>query len=258
VACLAGLQQYLAQRAPAGIGRQVLQEQALQVRQELVWIAPDAQRQRQRVRCQRVALLAPVVLRRLDPHGLFVGHQGFIEQAAAVESMLPEHALAPGVNRVHRRSVHALGRQGQRQGCLPARGWVAVAGHQIGHEPVARGHRLLATKTLRSIQQALSNPVGELAGCRPGEGHHQNIGWQQGAGKALVAPMPQHQAHIQRSDGPGLARASACLYQAAAPELKQQGVQHLLGALGCGPARSRCRARLSWLVGHGGAVLLQL
>ena len=79
-------------------------------------------------RVQRVALLAPVVLQGFGQALGLVGLQGFVQQAAAVQRMFAQHALAPGINGEDGGIVHALGGQLQPPGGLLALGGFGVGG----------------------------------------------------------------------------------------------------------------------------------
>ena len=79
-------------------------------------------------RVQRVALLAPVVLQGFGQALGLVGLQGFVQQAATVQRMLAQHALAPGINGEDGGIVHALGGQLQPPGGLFALGGFGVGG----------------------------------------------------------------------------------------------------------------------------------
>src|SRR5256885_8003421 len=52
--------------------------------------------------------------------------------------------------------------------------------------------------------------------------------------------MPQHQAQVERGDGPGLAGAGAGLDQAAAPQREALRVEHMAGHVADHFARAHC------------------
>ncbi len=222
---LLGLLHAVGQRACAGAGRQVLRGQAAHVVHQRLHAAPHGQHGVQGGAIERVALLAPVVLRSLDLHGGFVGAQFLVKQVAAVKGVFAQHALAPGIDGVHGRVVHAFGGQRQAPGGLGARRAIGVGGQQIGQEGIVRGHGRLAPKALRRFYQAGADAVRQFARGGAGEGHHQNVGRAQRAGKGLAAPVAEHQAQVERSNGPGFARARAGLDEAAAPQREIDGVQ---------------------------------
>jgi hypothetical protein len=88
--------------------RHVFTQQRLHILDQGLHIGPDLQRRLQHLARQRVALLAPVILCSLGLTLAFIGLQRFIKQIAAVERMLAQHALAPGVYGVDGGIVHAL------------------------------------------------------------------------------------------------------------------------------------------------------
>ena len=213
------------QRALAGIRGQHLRQQGLGVASQRIDIAPDRQRGVPGRARQRVELGAPVVACGLGQQRGLVAGELFIEQAAGVERMLAQHALAPGVDGVHRRVVHALGRHRKTPGCGLARraGW--VVGQQAGQQAVVRGGLGLAAKDAGGLQQAGTDAVGQLAGGGPGEGHHQDLGRLQRPLEPRLAAVAQHQAQVERGNRPGLAGAGTGLDQAAAPKREAQRVQ---------------------------------
>jgi len=81
-------------------------------------------------------------------------------------------------------------------------------------------------KHLCRLGQASADAVRQLAGGRTGEGHHQHVLRQQWPhGRSQIAAMAQHQAHIQRSNRPGLARTGTRLDQVAATQRKAVRMQ---------------------------------
>ena len=98
--------------------------------------------------------MAPVVLRGFFQHRLLVGGELFVEQAGAVESMLAQHALAPGVDGVDGRVVHAFGRHCQTPGCGGAGRRLRVVGDQLGEQAVSLVRISLAPETARCLKQA--------------------------------------------------------------------------------------------------------
>ena len=175
---------------------------------------------------QRIALPAPVVLHRFAEQGLFVGHQFFVEQTAAVKRVLPEGALCPGIDGEDAGLIHALGGHGEAPGCLLTLRWPRVVGQQILQETVLGFGGDFCAKTPRSLQQPRPDPVREFPRGRPREGHHQDVRGHQRASKAcVIAAVSQDQAHIQGSNGPGLAGASTGFDQTRAPEGKANGLK---------------------------------
>ena len=201
--------------------------QAAHVLHQGIHAGPDGQHGIQRGAGQRIALLAPVVLGGFGLALLLVGLQGFVEQAAAVEGMLAQHALAPGVDGVDGRVVHAFGGHGQAPGGLLACRAFGVGLQQGLQQAVVCGHRPLATEAGHGFDQAGADAVGQLArGCAR-EGHDQDVGRHQGPPEGLRAAVPQHQAQVEGGDRPGLAGAGAGLDQAAAVQGKVGGVEYM-------------------------------
>ena len=124
----AGLRQHLCQGLMGVHRGRGLRGQGAHVGHQRFHIAPDGQHLLQRWGVQRVAALAPVVLRGFGAQGFFVGYQCFVKQAAAVKGVFAQHALAPGVDRVDGGLVHALGGVVQRPGGLAARRACRVVG----------------------------------------------------------------------------------------------------------------------------------
>lgn len=176
---------------------------------------------------------------------MLVGSQRLVEGVAAVEGMLAQHALAPGVDGEHRRVVHRLGGHRQPPRGLGACGLVRVIGEQRGEQSVVAPGRGLAAKAARGFDQARADALGQLLGGRAGEGHHQNLGRKQRAVKggrrgvcagfvagvafARAPAVAEHQPQVERGDGPGLAGAGAGFDEAAAVEGKAQRLEGVAG-----------------------------
>ena len=144
----------LSQAALAGAAGHGLRQQLAGVVGQCLDAAPGGQRRVPGRARQRVDLGPPVVAGGLVGHGALVGVEFFVEQAAAVEGVLAQHALAPGVDGVHRRVVHALGGQAQPPRGGAARGGLGVVGQQIGQKRVGRAGRGFTAKAARGLQQA--------------------------------------------------------------------------------------------------------
>ncbi|CRM74740.1 hypothetical protein [Pseudomonas sp. 22 E 5] len=164
----------------------------------------------------RVAEQPPVIAQHFAEQVAVVGFQGLGEQAAAVERVFAQHALAPTVDGRDRGFVHPLGGDVQAIGTgRPLFGQVLVT--QVGNQRV----RLLdfVTKKTRCFGQADADAFAQLFGGGVGEGHHQDLRWQQFAAKAgLVTTVAKHQAQVQGGNGEGLAGAGAGFNQLAAFE----------------------------------------
>ena len=179
---------------------------------------------------QAVELLAPIVLHHLGEQLALVGDQGLLEQAAAVKSVLAQHAVAPAVNGGYRRLIHPIGGFAQ-QTCATQPLLGRVVGAQRQQQGIglfqAEVVVLVAAKQLGRFSQALANAVAQLLRGGVGKGDHQNLGRHQRPVEGLLAAMVQHQAQVQRGDGIGFASAGAGLDQAAAPQRKTQGLERL-------------------------------
>ena len=205
-----------------------MRQQAAHVGGQLRHPGPLGQHGSQRIAVQRIDLGAPGIACRLGQQAALVGAQLFIEQAATVEGMLAQHALAPGVDGVNRRFVHGLGRRGQAPGGLGTLGTCRVGDQQALQQAVLRRRLLHTPEAAGRLQKPRADAVAQLAGGGAGEGHHQDLRRPQRAAKAAVGPaMAQHQAQVERGNGPGLAGAGAGLDQPAAPQRQAQGVQGL-------------------------------
>ncbi|MNO94604.1 hypothetical protein D3C76_862250 [compost metagenome] len=155
-----------------------------------------------------------------------VGFQGLGEQAAAVEGMLAQHALAPAVDGRYRSLVHPL--HGDFQ--APGTAWPGIFRVIVTQLMQQRVGRLqLATEEPRSFGQAGADTFAQLFGGGVGEGHHEDLRWQQLALEALFATVTEDQAQVQRRNGEGLARAGAGLDQLAAMQGETQCQGTVLG-----------------------------
>ena len=213
--------------------RQHLAQQSAGVFRQRGHVGPDAECGVQQLAGQRVKLLAPVVLRGFILHRALVGGEFFVEQATAVERVFAQHALAPRVDGVNGRVVHALGGHRQAPRGAGARRAFGVRRHQVEQKAVGRGRRGFAPEAPGGLQQARADAVGQLPRGRAGERHHQDFGRHQRAGKAVFNAVPafasvaQHEPQVERRDGPGLAGARAGLDQATAPQREGQRVERL-------------------------------
>jgi len=215
----------LRQRARLG-PRQILVQQGAHVGVQCCHIGPHRSDLRHLLRTQRVQLLAPVVLHRLQTQRRFVGQQAFLKQVAAVERVFAQHALAPGIDRVDRRLVHGLRGQGQAVCGLFAGLALGVVGQQGFQKILIRGQG--APEHLGRLGQPCANAVGQFARGRACEGHHQDVGGHQGAQRACaLLAMAQHQPDIECSNRPGLARAGTRLDQVTAAQRKAVHMQWL-------------------------------
>ena len=171
----AGFVDALGQAGGSACAGKGLVQQALHVTGQCVHVRPGRQRDGQRGLVQRIDLLAPVVAHGLVAQGGLVGLQFFVEQAAAVEGVFTQHALAPGVDGEDGRVVHALGRHRQ----APSRLFTHRAGFmrvkQRGQKGVVRRHLGRATEAGRRLHQALADAVRQFTRGSLGEAHHQDF-----------------------------------------------------------------------------------
>jgi hypothetical protein len=205
---------------------QRLADERAHVLDEGVHVGPLREYELQRLAGERVAVLAPVVLRGLGQQHALVGGELLVEGVAAVEGVFAQHALAPGVDGEHRRVVHGRGRHRQAPGGVAARGRVGVGSAQFVEQGVGCAARIFVAEPGRSLAQALADALGELARGGAGEGHHQDLGGQQRTREGGVGvAVAEHQAQVERGDGPGLAGSGAGLDEAAAAQRKAGGVE---------------------------------
>jgi uncharacterized membrane protein YidH (DUF202 family) len=139
--------------------RHVFAQQRLHILDQGLHIGPDLQRRLQHLARQRVALLAPVILCSLGLTLAFIGLQRFIKQIAAVERMLAQHALAPGVYGVDGGIVHAL-----RSHVQPPGSCVALLAFGIGIAQVAQSCR---APPVRPRRESIARPRSGGHGCGP-------------------------------------------------------------------------------------------
>ena len=206
----------------------------------------DAREHRRLRASQPIELLAPVVLRGLQLQLGFVGQQGLCEQVAAVEGVLAQHAVAPAVDGGDGGLVHPVGRHAQQLGAAgPVAGRKVIAQReQVGRRAEIRLQRvagLLGHTGLEHVggfAQALADAVAQLVGGCVGEGHDQDLGRRQRAGKGgglhtavhlALGTVAQHQAQVQLGDGVGLAGAGTGFDQPRARQRQAQRVQRLHG-----------------------------
>ena len=218
-----GRAEHLRQRAGGSVG-QGHGHQGAHVLFQRRHIAPNAQHLCHQGCAHGVELLTPVVLYRFKAQRSFVAHQVFFKQAAAVEGVFAQHALAPGVDGVHGRVVHGLRRQRQAmRGLLAQLAFGVFASELIQEGVVGFDH---VPEHLRGLGQPCADAVRQLAGGGAGEGHDQHVLRQHGAHRCgAILAVAQHQTHIERGNGPGFARAGAGLDQVAATQGEGVGME---------------------------------
>ena len=164
---------------------------------------------------------APIVLHGRQAQCIAVFHAALLEQTGAVKSVLLQHAAAPAVDGEDGGVVHPLRRQVQALGA-GGPGLRRVLRAQAMQEVVCRRVRLFhAFEEERGLRQAFAHAAPQLRGGGVGKGHHQNLRRVQ----PCLAPMAQHQAHIEGRQGPGLAGAGGGFYDLQAGERHGQGIQ---------------------------------
>ena len=167
---------------------------------------------------------APIIPGSLPDFGTQVRLQALFEQTAAVEGMFLQYAGAPGVDGGNGRLVHGLRRQIQGPGAgRPALARPILA--QSGQERIDFGAggvivEIVLGEPARSLGQAPPDAIPQLLSRCFGKGEHQDLGRQ----IRSLSTMPQHQAHVQGRNGPGLAGTGTGLDQVAAPQRKTQRI----------------------------------
>ncbi|MNF84352.1 hypothetical protein D3C84_667090 [compost metagenome] len=147
-------------------------EQATYSRQQCRRAAPVAANPIQRIALHRVAEHSPVIAQDLAQQIAVIGFQGLGEQAATVERVLAQHALAPTVDGRNGGFVHPLGGDIQAVCAAgPLLGQVLIA--QLGNQRV-RCRGFLAEEPC-SLGQTRANALAQFFGGRIGEGHDEDL-----------------------------------------------------------------------------------
>ncbi len=177
----------------------------------------------QRFGVQRVVEGAPVIAHHFLLQFMLVVFQVEREQAAAIEGVFPQHAVAPTVDGGNRGFVHPLG--GQLQAASAGGpGGLGVLAAQRQKKRVFT----LITKYGSRLHQPMTNTFAQFLGGGVGERDHQNFrrGERAHEGGVVLAVLPaQHQAHVKQRDGEGFPRARAGFDQTAAVKRQRQRVQ---------------------------------
>ncbi len=122
----------------------------------------------------RVTEASPVIAQHFTEQIAVVGFQGLGEQAAAVEGVFAQHALAPTVDGRHRGFVHPLRGDVQAAGTgRPLLG--AELATQLGDQAIRRSD--LVAEEACSFRQACTNSVAQFLGRGVGKGHDQDLRW---------------------------------------------------------------------------------
>ncbi|MNQ50228.1 hypothetical protein D3C85_641590 [compost metagenome] len=196
-------------------------EQCTNPRQQRRRSAPIAAHPIQGVTLHRVAEQPPVIAQDFPQQVAVVGFQGLGKQAAAVECVLAQHALAPTVDGRHRRLVHPLGGDIQAV-CAsgPLLGQVLIT--QLGNQAV--GGRCFIAEISCGLGEPRANAFAQLFGRGVGEGHDEDLRRQQLTPETTVLPaVAKHQTQVQRGNGERLAGPGTGFDQLAATERECQG-----------------------------------
>ena len=128
----------------------------------------------QRVAVHGVAKQPPVIAQHFAQQVAVIGFQGLGKQAAAIESVLAQHALAPTVNGRDRSLVHPLGGDIQTPGASSP-----LLGSKLVTQFFDQGIRRvdLATKIACGFCQAGTDAVAQFFGGSISKGHHENLRW---------------------------------------------------------------------------------
>ncbi|MNZ54156.1 hypothetical protein D3C78_720500 [compost metagenome] len=226
---LAGLLQqrgegFRRQQRPVGIAEAgfLLRQQRLQRAGQRLGAGPAVRHGIRRTAGERVEVAPPVVAHGFGEQFALVGGEVLGEQAAAVEGVLAQHAVAPAVDGRDGGLVHPFGGEAQQaRAAGPAFGGIAVA--QVHQQAVVL--RLGLGETACRLGQAQADAVAQFLGGRVGEGHHEDFRRAQGPGERLLAAVGQHQPHVKKRDGEGLAGTGAGLDQAAAVQREIQYIE---------------------------------
>ncbi len=154
--------------------------------------------------------------------------------------MLAQDLLHPRVDCQHGRVVHRVGRGREAPRRMRARCVVRKVGKQSFEERIGLGTVVVAEVTC-GIEQATANALGQLAGRRDRERHHEDarrVEWHAEAGP--VVAVTEHEPDVQRRDRPRLAGAGARLDQTAAPQRERDRIELLAHAASRSLATSAC------------------
>ncbi|MNM76929.1 hypothetical protein D3C81_887680 [compost metagenome] len=189
-------------------------EQAAHARQQRCGPAPVAANPIQGIALHRVTEQPPVIAQHFAEQLAVVSFQRLGKQAATVERMLTQHALTPTVDRRDSCLVHPL------RGDIEAVGatgplWGVELITQFGDQRV--GRRRFVTKESSGLSQTRAYALPQFLGRGIGEGHHQNLWWQQfSAESTRLVTMPEDKPQIQSRNGKGLAGPGTGFDQLAA------------------------------------------
>ncbi|MDT4817388.1 hypothetical protein FQZ97_504630 [compost metagenome] len=209
---------------PVGVAEAgfLLRQQRLQRAGQRLGAGPAVRHGSRRAAAERIEVAPPVVAHGFGEQLALVGGEVLGEQAAAVEGVLAQHAVAPAVDGRDGGLVHPFGGHAQQtRAAGPAFGGIGIA--QFHQQAVVLCIRL--GEAARGLGQARADAVAQFLGGGVGEGHHEDFRRAQRPAERLLAAVGQHQPHIQQGDGEGLAGTGAGLDQAAAVQGEVQYVE---------------------------------
>ena len=177
-------------RRRRGVEQVDVGEQAIECRQQRLRAGPPQDHLRRRGDVERCEKRTPVIAHRCQPLLALVGLEGLREQAATVEGVFAQHAVAPAVDRRHRRLVHPFG--GELQPARAAgvlRGW--VGGTQFAQQWVDR--LVIGAESLGGLGQPGPDALAQLLGGGLGKGHDQDLGRRQRPRVGAAIAVAKHQ-----------------------------------------------------------------
>ena len=209
-------------RRRRGVEQVDVGEQAVECRQQRLRAGPPQDHLRRQGDVERCEKRAPVIAHRCQPLLALVGLEGLREQAATVEGVFAQHAVAPAVDRRHRRLVHPFGGELQparAAGVLRGR----VGGTQFAQQRVDR--LVIGAESLGGLGQPRPDALAQLLGGGLGKGHDQDLGRRQRPRAGAAIAVAKHQTQVQRGNRVGLAGAGAGLDQPAADEREGERIE---------------------------------
>ena len=140
--------------------------------------------------------------------------------------MLFEHALAPSINRMNCRLIHALGSHGEAPGRLLAKRAFWIGRHQLCKKAVVGVDRLFLPKAFCCINQTFTYALRQLSCGRASKGHNKNFRGYTRLSKTVtglkIGVMPKNQTYIKCCNSPGFSCSCTSLNQAASEKWKAQ------------------------------------
>ena len=121
-----------------------------------------------------INLFTPQIVSHLCQQGLVVGHQFSVKRHAALKCAVAEHALTEGMDRKHSRLIKVGYGAAEFTDRRP---YVVACSQKRPHQRIGAG--ITAAKSLERANQGITKTLAQLAGGRPGIGHHQDVGHRQ-------------------------------------------------------------------------------